>query len=122
MKSLDMKNFLLGLAAVLVAIFVGSALNLMLIQVGGYLIPPPPGADFTTAEGLAQSHHLMRPRHFVMPFLAHASGTLAAGFLAALWMRRHKLRGAMLIGSVFLAGGVLAVRMIPAPCGSTSWT
>ncbi|MEY3052113.1 MAG: hypothetical protein RLY31_1898 [Bacteroidota bacterium] len=110
-----MKKFLWALAAVGVAITAGSILNLLVIRFGGQLVPPPAGADLTTAEGLRESLHRMAPRHFVMPFLAHALGTLLAGFLAASLLRRGKLRGAMLTGAVFLAGGILAVRMIPAP-------
>ena len=40
------------------------------------LIPPPEGADVTTLEGLKTSMHLFQPKHFLMPFLAHALGTL----------------------------------------------
>lgn len=81
-----MKNFLWRIAAIALAIFLGGTLNMFIISISGAVIPPPPGADFTTAEGLQQSAHLMEPRHFVMPFLAHA----LAPCLPAFWQRRSR--------------------------------
>ena len=110
-----MKNFLLRFVAIAVALLLGGALNMFIVGIGSSVIPPPPGADFTTAEGLQQSAHLMEPRHFVMPFLAHALGTLLAGFVAAALARERKWPAALIPGLVFLVGGILAVQMIPAP-------
>lgn len=59
--------------------------------------------------------HLFEPRHFVMPFLAHAVGTLAGALAAYLIAVTHKLPIALAIGVVFLCGGVAASFMIPAP-------
>ncbi|MEY3368195.1 MAG: hypothetical protein RI973_1350 [Bacteroidota bacterium] len=110
-----MKNILLRLLAIALALFAGGALNMLLIIISPTLIPPPPGADLTTAEGLQASMHLMEPRHFIVPFLAHALGTLLSGFLAALLVKERKLSAAMMTGLVFLAGGIMNARMLPAP-------
>ena len=59
--------------------------------------------------------HLFEPRHFVMPFLAHAVGTLAGALAAYSIAVTHKLPIALAIGVVFLCGGVAASFMIPAP-------
>jgi hypothetical protein len=59
--------------------------------------------------------HLFEPRHFVMPFLAHALGTLAGALVACLVAATHKTLLAYVIGVLFLAGGVAASLMIPAP-------
>jgi hypothetical protein len=69
----------------------------------------------TNAESLAQSIHLFGPQHFVMPFLAHALGTLVGALVAYLVAASHKARFAWAIGVLFLAGGVAASFMIPAP-------
>ena len=50
-----------------------------------------------------------------MPFLAHALGTLAGAWLAALLAASHKMGLALGIGVLFLAGGISAVVMLPAP-------
>jgi hypothetical protein len=110
-----MKNFLLRLGAIALALFLGGSLNMFIVGISGSVIPPPPGADFTTAEDLQQSAHLMEPRHFIMPFLAHALGTLLAGFVAAALTRERKWPAALIPGLVFLTGGIMAVQMIPAP-------
>jgi hypothetical protein len=107
-----MKNLLFRFGAIALAIFLGGSLNMFVVGISGSVIPPPPGADFTTAESLQQSAHLMEPRHFVMPFLAHALGTLLAGFVAAALTQERKWPAALIPGLVFLVGGIMAVQMM----------
>jgi hypothetical protein len=71
--------------------------------------------DVTNAESLSNAMHLLEPRHFVMPFLAHAVGTLAGALAAYLIAATYRARMAYVIGAVFLCGGVAASFMIPAP-------
>ncbi|MBK9254249.1 MAG: hypothetical protein IPM42_02045 [Saprospiraceae bacterium] len=66
-------------------------------------------------EGLKASIHLFGPKNFIMPFLAHALGTLAGAWVAAKLAVSHHFRIALIIGLFFLIGGVTAVMMIPAP-------
>lgn len=86
-----------------------------LITISPSLIPPPPGVDVTRAESLSNAMHLFEPRHFVMPFLAHAIGTLVGALVAFLIAATHKVKVAYVIGALFLCGGVAASFMIPAP-------
>ena len=79
------------------------------------LIPPPTGVDVNNAESLSKAMYLFEPRHFVMPFLAHAVGTLAGALAAYLIAATYKPQMAYVIGAVFLCGGVAASFMIPAP-------
>ncbi len=81
-----LKNILAGIAG---AVF-GSIINMSIIMMSSSVIPPPAGADVTTLEGLKESMHLFKPRHFIMPFLAHAIGTLAGAIVAALIAASHK--------------------------------
>jgi hypothetical protein len=101
--------------AIVAGVVVGSSVNMALILMGPALIPPPPGVDVGNAESLAAGMHLFEPRHFVMPFLAHALGTFAGALVAYLVATSHKVRFAFAIGAFFLAGGVAASFMIPAP-------
>ena len=48
-----------------------------------------------------------------VPFAAHAMGTLVGAYIAALLALSQKLTIAMVIGVMFLVGGVIAVMMIP---------
>jgi hypothetical protein len=101
--------------AVVVGFVVGGAVNMALITLGAILIPPPAGVDASSAEELSQAIHLFEPRHFLMPFLAHALGTFAGALVAYLISGSHRTRIAFGIGVLFLAGGVAASLMIPAP-------
>jgi hypothetical protein len=101
--------------AVVVGIVVGMVVNGALITLSPSLIPPPAGVDVTNAESLAAGIHLFGPKHFVMPFLAHALGTFAGALLAYLIAASYKARFAYAIGIVFLCGGIAACFMIPAP-------
>jgi hypothetical protein len=86
-----------------------------LITVSGSIIPPPAGADVTTMEGLKSSLHLFEPKHFVFPFLAHALGTLVGAAVAAKTAGPNGFRCAMVIGVVFLCGGLGNVFLLPGP-------
>lgn len=101
--------------AVIAGLVVGSFVNMGIITISGKLIPPPEGADVTTVEGLKASLHLFEPKHFIMPFLAHALGTFAGAIVAALIASTRKLMVAMIVGFFFLAGGIANVFMLPAP-------
>ncbi len=104
-----------NILAVIAGIVVGSVVNMGIIMISGSVIPPPEGADVTTAEGLKASMHLFQPKHFIMPFLAHALGSLAGGLVAALIAATHKTKFALGVSAFFLLGGIANVFMLPSP-------
>ena len=110
-----MPNLLRNVLAVLAGIAIGGGVNMALITLGPSLIPPPAGVDMSSAEGLSKAMPLLEPRHFIMPFLAHALGTLAGALAAYLIAATYKVPIAYVIGAVFLCAGVAASFMIPAP-------
>lgn len=110
-----MLKLLRNILAVLAGLFIGGGVNMALITLSPSLIPPPAGVDVSDAESLAKAMTLFEPRHFIMPFLAHALGTLVGAFTAYLIAASNKLPIAYVIGVVFLAGGIAACFMIPAP-------
>ena len=101
--------------AILSGILLGSVVNMGIINLSGSIIPPPNGADLTTVEGITSAMHLMEPKHFLMPFLAHAFGTITGAFVAALIIKKNEMSIAMFIGVVFLLGGIASVMMLPSP-------
>lgn len=110
-----MPNILRNTLAILFGLAIGSSVNMALITLSPSLIPPPAGVDISNAESLAKSMPLFEARHFLMPFLAHALGTLF-GALIAYWIAAsYKTQMAYVIGVFFLCGGVAASFMIPAP-------
>lgn len=104
-----------NILAVIAGIIAGGALNMGIIMISGSIIPPPEGADITTMEGLKASIHLMEPKHFLMPFLAHAFGTFLGGLIAALIVPAQKVKLAMIVGGWFLLGGIVNILMLPSP-------
>lgn len=67
-----MNPILRNVLAVIAGIVVGSFINGALVMVSGSIIPPPTGVDLTSEAGLRAGMHLMEPKHFIFPFLAHA--------------------------------------------------
>ncbi|HLG02005.1 MAG TPA: hypothetical protein VI731_00320 [Bacteroidia bacterium] len=110
-----MHPILKNILAVIAGIILGSVVNMGIIMISGSIIPPPEGADVTTSEGLKKSMPLFEPRHFIMPFLAHALGTFTGALLAALIAPSHKIKFALGIGFFFLIGGIASVFMLPSP-------
>lgn len=110
-----MPNYLRNVLALLAGIAIGGVVNMAIITLSPWLIPPPAGVDVSSPEGLSKAMHLFEPRHFIMPFLAHAVGTLAGALAAYLIAASRKAQIAYVIGAVFLCGGVVASFLIPAP-------
>ncbi|HEX5003328.1 MAG TPA: hypothetical protein VFW78_12605 [Bacteroidia bacterium] len=110
-----MNPTLRNILAVVIGVFAGGALNMGIIMISGSIIPPPEGADLTTMEGLKASMHLMEPKHFLMPFLAHALGTLLGAWVAVRISATHKMRLALILGGWFMIGGITNVVMLPSP-------
>jgi hypothetical protein len=108
-------DLLRNVLALLAGIAVGGGVNMALITLSPWLVPPPAGVDVSSAEGLGRAMHLFEPRHFIMPFLAHAVGTLAGALAAYQTAASHKGRIAYVIGAIFLRGGLAASFLIPAP-------
>lgn len=104
-----------NILAVIAGFVIGSIVNIALISISGTVIPAPNGVDVTTTEGLQATMHLFEPRHFLFPYLAHALGTFFGALVAALIAATHKMKFAMAIGIVFLAGGIASVFMLPSP-------
>ncbi|MBL7793163.1 MAG: hypothetical protein JNK77_12615 [Saprospiraceae bacterium] len=104
-----------NILAVIAGVIVGSIVNMGIIMVSGSIIPPPEGADITTAEGLKASMHLFEPKHFIMPFLAHALGSLVGAFVAAKIAASHQMYFALGVAGFFLLGGIANVFMLPSP-------
>jgi ABC-type transport system involved in cytochrome c biogenesis permease subunit len=99
--------------AIAAGVILGASLNGAIIAVGPLLVPNPEGFDNSTMERLNETIHLLTPANFAVVFLAHALGTLLAAFLASKIAAQRKMILALMMGVVFLAGGITMVREIP---------
>ena len=110
-----MNKILRNILAVVAGLIAGSAVNWGVIKISGYIIPPPEGTDVTTMEGLKDAMLLFQPKHFIMPFLAHAFGTFAGALLVVAIAANNKMKLALGIGIFFLIGGIISVISLPSP-------
>ncbi len=110
-----MNSTVRNILAVVLGLIIGSIVNMGIIMMSGFIIPPPEGGDVSTMEGLKQTMHLFEPKHFIFPFLAHALGTLFGAIIASLVAATHKVKFALSIGFLFLIGGITNVFMLPSP-------
>lgn len=101
--------------SVIAGVILGSAVNMGIIMVSGSIIPPPEGVDMTTMEGLKESMHLLEPHHFILPFVAHALGTLTGAWITVKMVTNYKMKFALSIGIFFLIGGTMNTFMLPSP-------
>ena len=108
-----MNPILRNILAVITGLIVGSAVNMGIVSISEFIIPPPDGTDMSTMEGLKAAMPLYEAKHFIFPFLAHALGTLVGAFLAALIAVNNKIKFALAIGVWFLIGGIAMVYLIP---------
>lgn len=104
-----------NILAVVAGIIAGIIVNGGLIYISGSIIPPPAGVDPNDMESIKANIHLYETKHFIMPFLAHALGTLVAAFVAVKIAANRHVTLAMVIGVFFLFGGIMAVRMVGGP-------
>lgn len=102
-----------NILAVIAGALVGGAVNMGIIMIGGSIIPPPVGVDVNDVVSINAHINEYSFAQMMVPFLAHAIGTLVGAWLAVrLAVSRHMLL-AVIVGMLFLAGGYMAVRMIP---------
>ena len=104
-----------NILAVLAGIIAGTIVNMGIIKLSGSLIPLPEGVDPNDLESIKSNLHLYQPKHFIMPFLAHALGALAGAYIVARLAANHAMKFAIGIGAFFLLGGIAAVAMIGGP-------
>lgn len=110
-----MNPILRNILAVIAGVIVGGIVNMSIVMISGIVIAPPEGADVTTTEGLKASMHLFEPKHYIMPFLAHALGTLVGAIVAAAIAINRKITVGLIVGGFFLIGGTMMVFQLPSP-------
>lgn len=110
---MNFNQILRNAGAFMAGLLAGAFLNGMIIRYGHVIISPPEGLDLRTEAGLKNGMALMGPEHFIMPFLAHFLGSLAAAALAA--RLSNSMIPSLATGLVFLAGGIWMVFLLTSP-------
>lgn len=104
-----------SILATVIGLIVGNVVNGLLIQYSGNIIPLPEGVNPNSMEDLKAAMPTLPIKNFIMPFLAHALGTLSAALVACKLTFAHHHRIAIVVGLVFLVGGIAAAIVIGGP-------
>ena|SRR5687768_13591997 len=91
----------------------GTIVNFGLIMASVAMMPA--GTDFSGPEGVNAAMGQMGMINFLLVFLAHALGVFTGALVAASIAVSHKLPIALIIGALFLLGGIYAATVIDAP-------
>ena len=109
-----MKTVVRNILAIIIGWFIGSAINMGLIEAGHTLIPIE-GLDPNDMKALAKVMPSLSAKYFIFPFLAHALGTLIGAIVTGLIAASHKMKFSLAIGALFLLGGIAVSFILPAP-------
>ena len=109
-----MKTIVRNILAIIIGWFIGSAVNMGLIETGHTLIPIE-GLNPNDMNALAKVMPTLSAKYFIFPFLAHALGTLVGAIVAGWIAASHKMKFSLVIGALFLLGGIAVSFMLPAP-------
>jgi len=110
-----MNPVLKNILAVIIGVIVGGLINGGIIYLGPHLVAPPEGVNPMDVESIRANIHLYELKHFLVPFFAHALGTLVGAFVAAkASVGQHRLL-AIIVGAIFLVGGVMMVLDVGGP-------
>jgi hypothetical protein len=114
-----MSPILRNILAVIAGWIVGSIMNMALIQVG-HMVYPLEGVDPNDMEALAVVMPTLEANYFIFPFLAHALGALVGAAVAGMIAISHKMKMALVVGFLFLLGGIMVNYLIPGPTWFTA--
>lgn len=110
---------LLGFIAGLV---VGMAANIFFINISGKVIALPEGVDPNNFEALKASIAKgdFEFKHYIMPFIAHASQALLGAFICTKIAASYQKILSLVLGVLGLAGGIGAAYMLCTPPMATT--
>lgn len=109
-----MRIVFLTIFSIVAGVIVGSIINMALISLGPIIIEQPERVDMNNFEEAIKKFEF---KHFIFPFFAHALGTFFGAFVSSLFISDKKFRalGSILIGVLFLAGGIYMSVILDAP-------
>ncbi len=103
-----------NILAVIAGWIAGSMVNMGLVQ-AGHMVFPIEGIDPSNMEAFAEILPTLDFEYFIFPFLAHALGTLVGAAIAFKIAASHKMKMALMVGALFLIGGIAVNYLLPGP-------
>jgi hypothetical protein len=108
-------KILVNSLALIIGVIIGMFINMLIIEYGVILIPNPIGYDNTSMEAMKSTIHLLEPKHYIIPWLAHAMGTLVGALITFNLAKSNNFVLALVVCIVFLIGGSMMVLSLPSP-------
>jgi len=110
-----MNPVLRNVLAVIAGLLIGGFVNGLTLNICMGLFPPPEGVDINNLESIKTNLHRYSATQLLVPFWAHALGTLVGAFITALIAVTKKMSLALLIGAIFLFSGIFMVYVVGGP-------
>lgn len=107
-----MNSLLRNILGIIVGAGVGGFINGQIIKYGHLLVPLPEGVNPENIDSINANIASYEPQHFIMPFLAHALGTLVGAFIVTKIAASNQKIFALGIGALFLMGGIMVAQML----------
>ena len=99
--------------SVIGALIIGVVVNYGIILLGHDFFFPPEGVNPEDIASIKANVHLYSAKHFLVPFLAHAIGTLTGAYaISRFAVSKHKIL-AITIGAFFFLGGLTLSILLP---------
>ena len=110
-----MNIFIRSFFSIIIGFIIGSAVNMLFIELGNYLFPIP-GVNPQNLVDLKISFPSLDFKYFIFPFLAHSIGTLSGAFYNnSNCKKKYQLLLSIIIGVLFLFGGIYMVFLLSGP-------
>lgn len=115
------RNILAALLGLVGGLLIGSMLNMGVLMISNFVIPFPEGVNPADANSIRDNIKLFETKHYIMPFLAHALGTLIGVFVAFKIIQMFRATKfiavglALVIALLFLWGGLATSKSINSP-------
>ena len=110
-----MSPLIQNIIAIIIGATIGIAVNMGIITLSNIWVSLPNDVDALDMQAIRANIGFFEPKHFIMPFAAHAIGTLVAAFIGAKLAAINKLKVAVGIGFFFLMSGMAYVMLANAP-------
>jgi len=111
-----MNDTLRNVLAVVCGVVLGMFINGGIVQMSGMIIPYPEGYDFSSMDKMKETFHLLETKHFIMPWIAHAVGTLVGAIVATkIAVTNHKMLASILAFIFFIFGAIMVFSIPQTP-------
>ena len=112
-----MNPILKNTLAIIAALVAGYAANMGLVILGPQIVPMPEGMIPEDPNSIKEHMGNLKFGNFVMVWLAHAAGSFVSAFVATKLAANSSKIISLVLGALWLVGGIMMVKMVGGPTG-----